>query len=379
MKERYKLTIEPLTPVHIGTGKILTPLEYMVVKNQQKEFCYTRFSSDSILKRIAMDKTLMQKFETISKPGNMSEIQTFFHESFSQEDLIYLSRITTEFERNYGINKNKDPLQNASEVFEMYRPEGSKIPVIPGSSLKGAIRTAILNFILNKEIKGGNYKIIELKNAFESKLQKALLGNFNDAKNDPFRCIQISDCSSLLSSSKNQIVGLLKNVSYNEFNEKLEAIEKLQIQAECISGILTDSKTVLEGVISIDDDLFSAKQISKKITMKDIIKSCNDFFFNEFCEEGRKFYRSETDDTELIDSLYNKLNEITDSNDSFIVRVGRWSQVEFVTFGSDFRKPKTPRGKDGKPKGWGGTRTLFDYNGQYLPMGWCKCTIEKIN
>ena len=67
MKERYKLTIEPLTPVHIGTGKILTPLEYMVVKNQQKEFCYTRFSSDSILKRIAMDKTLMQKFETISK------------------------------------------------------------------------------------------------------------------------------------------------------------------------------------------------------------------------------------------------------------------------------------------------------------------------
>ena len=77
---------------------------------------------------------------------------------------------------------------------------------------------------------------------------------------------------------------------------------------------------------------------------------------------------------------YEQNRNFNNKNDnSFVIRVGRWSQVEFVTFGSDFRSPKTSPGKGGKPKGWGGTRTLFDYNGQYLPMGWCKCTIKPLD
>ena len=398
MKERYKLTIEPLTPVHIGTGVELTPLDYKVTSKlgttDFKKNMYFKFSSDKILKRMieSGDSQKLAKFEEASVKGNMKELQSFFQQNLTcVDDLDYPCEVTNGFVKRYSENQGKDPYDNASKVYQMYRPEGLKTSVIPGSSIKGAIRTGILNAILSGMKKNNNDKIIELKKSFsqlknefekksfETKLQKALLGSYSDAKNDPFRAVQISDSFSKSSSFDNQqIVGLLKNVSYDESNEKLKAIEKLQIQAECISGTLTDSKTVLEGVISIDDDLFSAKQISKKITMKEVIKSCNHFFFDEFCNEGRRFYPKETGDTKLIDSLFEELSKITDCDNSFIIRVGRWSQVEFVTFGSDFRNPKTPRGKDGKPKGWGGTRTLFDYNGQYLPMGWCKCTIEKL-
>ena len=33
-KQIYKLTIEPITCVHIGTGKQLTMLDYMVITNK---------------------------------------------------------------------------------------------------------------------------------------------------------------------------------------------------------------------------------------------------------------------------------------------------------------------------------------------------------
>ena len=29
----------------------------------------------------------------------------------------------------------------------------------------------------------------------------------------------------------------------------------------------------------------------------------------------------------------------------------------------------------GPKKSYGKTRTVFDYDGQYIPLGWCKCTI----
>ena len=131
----------------------------------------------------------------------------------------------------------------------------------------------------------------------------------------------------------------------------------------------------------IDSDLLKTNQIAKKISAEEIVKSCNEFFEEQFYHEFNKFYEDAIDNScSLINKLDEIITDIKNKNDnSFIIRVGRWSQVEFVTFGSDFRSPKTSKDKKtGKPKGWGGTRTLFDYNGQYLPMGWCKCTISKL-
>ena len=56
MKERYKLIIEPITPVHIGTGVELTPLDYKVTSKlgtlDFKKNMYFKFSSDKILRRM---------------------------------------------------------------------------------------------------------------------------------------------------------------------------------------------------------------------------------------------------------------------------------------------------------------------------------------
>ena len=394
MKERFKLTIEPLTPVHIGTGVELTPLDYKVTSKlgttDFKKNMYFKFSSDKILKRMieSGDTQKLAKFEEASVKGNMKELQSFFQQNLaSVEDLDYPCEVTNGFVKRYSENQGKDPYDNASKVYQMYRPEGLKTPVIPGSSLKGSIRTAILNSILynisNEKYDKLKDDFQEIRNdkdkpKFESKLQRALLGSYSDAKNDPFRAIQIADCS--FSAKNSQIVGELYNVSLNQQNKKIERL-KIQILAEVIKGNLMGTSEKTETTLLIDSDLLKTNQIAKKISAEEIVKSCNEFFEEQFYHEFNKFYEDAIDNScSLINKLDEIITDIKNKNDnSFIIRVGRWSQVEFVTFGSDFRSPKTSKDKKtGKPKGWGGTRTLFDYNGQYLPMGWCKCTISKL-
>ena len=145
MKDCYKIKIEPLTAVHIGTGNSLSLLDYKLSKTSSGLRKYVRFSSDSILNRIATDEKLRHDFEAMTLNNDMKTIQNFFHLNMKNEDVSYLCLPTKEFEEKYDINVKKDPLQNACEVQEMYRPSEKSFPTIPGSSIKGAIRTALVD------------------------------------------------------------------------------------------------------------------------------------------------------------------------------------------------------------------------------------------
>lgn len=209
-KEKYLLKVEPITRIHIGNGVELTPLDYMLVKSKQ----YVVYDSDVILHQIVGDKGKFAIFDKISSSNNMKELQNFFHNEilpdndttkFNKEAFKYLCHVTKEFSDNYNHNEKSDPLENGRFVQQMYHNERTGQPVIPGSSLKGSIRTAVLNGLIDK------YPMVsDLKNLKDDKLQKELLGKFKDAKQDPFRAVEISDCS--FEAKGTQIVGLIKNV-----------------------------------------------------------------------------------------------------------------------------------------------------------------------
>lgn len=178
------------------------------------------------------------------------------------------------------------------------------------------------------------------------------------------------------------MTGLLKNISRDKTSEELIGIDKLQIQAEVLRGTLLDGKNVFaETQISIDTDLQAARfpKDNKKIiplSMQEIIESCNDFYWSAFQEEYDRFYKNSTDDSSRIIRELKQILDTSRSKNQCILRVGRWSQVEFVTLEESFRNPKTPM-RNGKKQESGNTRTVFDYNGQHVPMGWCVLTVVK--
>lgn len=376
-KQTYRLTVEPLTCVHIGTGEKLSPLDYKVENLQKIGNMYLSFSSDSILKRIAADKQKFSEFDRISSSGNLRALEEFFHKNFTMDDLNYPCKVTKEFLRKYNENIEKDPLQNAAEVLQMYHPLGKKYPVIPGSSLKGSIRTAVLNDALDTYAMRN-----ELRHLRDPQVQQRLLHDYKDAKQDPFRAIQISDCN--FGAKGTQIVGLIKNIKTDRYNEVVEH-NTSQIQAEVIKGqLMTDADQADikgESRLVINSDLASQNLplagVTQRITGDKIASSCNKFYFNEFKKEYENFYKEASgSECDAITQLLKILKAIADKNDpkEFILRVGRWSQVEFVTYEHDLREPKTPR-KNGRQMPYGTTRWVFNNDGIYLPLGWCKCTI----
>ncbi len=398
MKKTYKIKIEPLTALHVGTGEKITPLDYKMVKVKSSDGKikrkYARFSTDSILRRIATDENLSSEFDKFSEKSDMKSLQSFFHSQVENEDILYLCEVTKDFEEKYNENIKKDPLQNAAEVLEMYRPEGAKFPTIPGSSIKGAIRTAILNQVLLKEMSDSEYdelvsmadekkqKDLKKSGSYEKQIQEQALSmlkvsGIDSAKLDPFRCVEISDCEF---SAKNQIVGKMRNAKIDKFKKEL-VFNDMQIIAEAICGKLTKKENYSEFELRINEDLQNAELnngfcINMQIDLEKIISACNFFFKKEFNEEYQKFYKDAYDGVDEIFELKKIIDSIPEnSTNQFLIRVGRWSQIESVTFEENFRNPKTPT-KKGKVMPSGTSRTVFNYDGQYLPMGWCRCTVQ---
>lgn len=386
-KQHYALTVTPLTGIHIGTGEELTPLDYKIADKiggiDLKKKLYFKFSSDKILKRLIEEGKDLTAFDRASVTGNMKELQRFFQEQCTTlGDTEYPCDITKGFFELYKHNAGKDPYENAARVFQMYRPEGSKKPVIPGSSLKGAIRTALLNYSIDT-LSNTEYDILRRdfyeKRMSDPALQKRLF-QYQDGKDDPLRCISVSDCP--FPAKDSQLVGVLKNISCDKHTGELSGLDKLQIQAEVIRGKLIDGKADGVFTIDIDTDLQRTTiperfKVRKHISIQEIIDACNRFFWDEFNNEYDRFYKSSVDGaTDIIEKLKPALEQESQKKNCCVIRVGRWSQVEFVTFAEDFRQPKTPTIK-GKKMNSGTSRTVFEYNGMYVPMGWCLIRLQE--
>jgi len=327
-ESKMKLTITPLTAVHIGTGEELTPLDYKLVSVEDGTTRFCKFSNDRILDRIASLNPNI--------PTDIKELQKFFHKECKEEDIEYRCKITKQFKEIHEANSKKDPLQNAAKVLEIYRNKNNFAPIIPGSSIKGAIRTAVLD--------------------------KAGKDREDDADNKLFRSLAIADCEF---PSESTVVGAMQILNKSG---KKEA-EKMQILADVILGNCIEGRD-----FSGKTDFTLYENFSEHLDFNLIRKKCNEFYLREFGEEYKKFYINKNGEEYKIMKLLEKiLMEQKSKENSFIIRLGRWSQVEFVTFQT--RKPFTRKGKDGKPLPFGKTRTVFSYSNCFIPMGWCVCSI----
>ncbi len=147
-----KLTILTISPVHIGSGRVLEPFDYItredsfVRLDEQKAFSLAmehhpdfpeRFSEwfDQMAEKIENEK----RNEQLSKYRSALNIKSFCEQQLNDRKLAEL--ISTEcakytFALPYGLD-------GKHQVDELLKDTGYK-PYIPGSSIKGAIRTALI-------------------------------------------------------------------------------------------------------------------------------------------------------------------------------------------------------------------------------------------
>ncbi|MGR3318190.1 MAG: type III-A CRISPR-associated RAMP protein Csm5 [Candidatus Anammoxibacter sp.] len=341
--KKYKLKCELLSPLHIGTGDEIDPLNYIIKEDQFHKISLERFVAD-------MSDIDRDKFEKLVEKGNLIKLRRYVSENIDLETgSIYSTAVSSNV---ITIYKSKiGNIQNQLLVSPFIRTQGGTTPFVPGSSIKGSIRTAVINDLSNKSsLPKPKYPREEYE--FESKV----LG-CKDAKNDPFRGIKIADAHL---ENDSTIIREVKNVSRR--NDGNLQSNNIQIICEVTNSFITGTIVNFETEIAFDDALFSTNYLSKKITLEQIIKSCNSFYKDKLEEEHQKHYK-DTEADQFSTMIIN--NAKTDTN-SFILRLGRFSGVESVTI-DNYRNPRPP----GNKTSWGGTRNIAEMK---YPMGWVRVT-----
>ncbi len=364
--KKYKIVIKTLTPVHIGSGDVLDPLEYVIKDRVMYVFDQQRFISN-------LTPKLRQRFVSYIDEDKMVELRSFIRENFKPDASYVLYRATVEesVEEEYERNIGDRSLRNQLQIQSFIRPSlvSGNLPYIPGSSLKGAIRTAFIDAVLkSKESKHPQWRNIrrgrELEGAAlgygrEGRDRRGNLKVKLDVRKDPFWMFKVED----VYFPQNSLgVYRVYNVTKNRQSSIPMTCEMLKPQV------------VGTGYITITDD--ESRKINKyhrgdrfkyTICMDDVVKFCDLYYKKALKKEEEKFSSLPSGKyyKDLLKAFSNK------DKKSVILRLGKFSQIEYITFNPPYRRPRVPRSK-----GWGNSRNLVS---RKYPAGWVWIVFKQVS
>lgn len=208
-----KYTVDILSPVHIGTGKKITPFEWA-------------FSNDRFVV-VNMDRILAQnpsRAEDLNRRLDQEQLHFSLSEFLTAEELKapenwqYSAALETSTRRvlQQELRKAKN-----MDVDEQIKTTADQRVYLPGSSLKGALRTALAY----ATFKGDSSLFAKLKKHLsnvdwrrpdEAVNELIFWGARRDPKYDLFKTLRISDSSTLPATPDTLNIGKMKILSLRE-------------------------------------------------------------------------------------------------------------------------------------------------------------------
>ncbi len=132
----FKFKIRALSPVHIGSGEVYEPTNFIIDEGELYEF-------DEFLFYKALSNMDKKVFE--SKLQDWMSIIKFYkdHRDVAKQIAIFNTPVTKKVEDKYNtiINKDGSKNKNQLEIHRVQRNPNSRRLIIPGSSIKGMLGT----------------------------------------------------------------------------------------------------------------------------------------------------------------------------------------------------------------------------------------------
>ncbi len=366
---RWRMDISTLSPIHIGSGEEMDPFSYIIDNNVLYEFSQRKFLNDLS----EQDRDNLLKVSD----RDLSSLQNFFgkHSDAAIANSIRISKVPSEFSSLFQSRLGKEASHDSKAINQLviYRMQVDTAkgnPLCPGSSLKGSIRTALLEAERKKK------KISRWSDDRNFNLQKKLFG-YKNIQADPMRLIRVTDAV-WANEIENPQVAIGRNVVF--------AVNRKKKKEGNVDG---SPQRVLEVVDAINMHAFTAEislfQPSNtkkpKWQMKEISEACNKFYKRKFQNELNQLQNLKYVDEEWRKQALERVKRISasdrSSNFSFLLRVGCHSGAEFVTL-DKVRKIKIKGQK--KPESaattWWLASSRRNANSDLKPFGWIivECT-----
>jgi len=410
--------LEILTPVHIGSGETLSPLEY-VVRQKGEEWRLYRLDMRAWFEEFGQDKAVLEAIES----GNLKSIQKVVNEKTGEtaEDAERLALFSCRIPDKPLVQALQQVLDRQSdkkgEVDAIMRNPADGSVCLPGSSLKGALSTPLINWqdqqksdgrdgFLKNELEKARKKAFNpnldekaqqraYRKAYQEAYRKCMSQMFDDIRAHAMQALKVSD------------VPIAPDICHIvPAEEKARKAEKTPTPKNACEVIPADA--ALYGRLLFDSASGKPQILGPGWTADfDTLRMlCNAFYLSRLAIEYGKFYtlphlskaRDEMDKVlqkiaagfgpaeqsilamvkETIQRLspnadphetaalfQDKMQKLGCKNPPLLLRVGHYSHVECVTV--DANAPKGKKISGAKGPVFGTTRTLASGK---QPFGW---------
>lgn len=353
-QETYKIKAEILTPVHIGDGTELEPLEY-VIKDK-----FYKVNMEEWLSTLSGEKA--EEFKKLTgkdyaQKTTMVALRTFVRNTIDIGKYTeWTVNVSNEAKKKY--DEKFDEPENQLSMSPFIRT-GSK-PYLPGSSLKGALRTAYLNYLkrTSQSLKEKNRAALVEGELFKTNIEGRDGRIRFDIDKDPFRAIKIKDAFLPEGAT---FFGEVTN--YNKRDGRINPTT-IQILSEVTYGSLIGKPVSVELEISLDKKVLCNREsgidvLHEKVDVQSLLKACDNFYRNALNEEKDKFL-SGIGGGEVIGKVYQQILDY--AKGGYLFRLGWGSGLISMTIAQELRTERR----------YGKSKHLV--MGKY-PMGFLKLSI----
>ncbi|MEA1051763.1 RAMP superfamily CRISPR-associated protein [Lamprobacter modestohalophilus] len=378
-----QLAITALSPVHIGTGEDLEPTGYVI----EGEDLY-RFSPEAALRALpaAAREELTKVLGAAPSVQLIKQVQAFFHRhcealiAEAEHAMPVLPSIAAEYQQRVGKTAQRE--ENGREIINQlaiartYADVASGRPILPGSSLKGAMRTALLDLV-------NDGKSLQKRRESNRDLQQRLF-RYKQFDLDPMRLVQIGDARDLspdetYATEVRYAVNRKRQPVLKDGREIPAQAENLRQVLECVPPLRPQA---FIGQLGIQDvaGLSSPKLPDARLrwSFADIAAACNQFYQpileREVLELRSRGYLSATW-VDAVQQLLTDRQSALQTNQAFLLRVGRHSGAESVTL-NGVRSIKIMGAKGERPTFMEAAKTVWlaagdiQQRAELLPFGW---------
>ncbi len=389
----YRLDITTLSPAHIGTGQVYDTTGYVIEGDTLHHF--DTAAAMAALAPADRDKLLA----LVSRGGGdalLKDVQRFFHDrrealmAHATLRLPVLPGVAELYRSRIGQVANREDdggrvINRLAVERNAYDPVRNR-PVLYGSSLKGALRTAVLD----------HYN--EGRQAFERKGLHEFQGRIlryrdnegrQQLERDPFRLLQIADVTwatgDELPAGEVLFAVNRKRAEIKDAKGQLRPsrAENLYQTLECVPGSRFRAFAA-SFVVQDVGHLFSASQpklpaADRRFGIDDLIDHCNAFYRpileRELAQLGERDYVDARWARTIDDLLRGPVGAALRQRSAFLLRVGRHSGADSVTL-NGVRKIRIMQGQGqpavekSEPLTWWLAASKSDQRTSLLPFGW---------
>jgi CRISPR-associated protein Csm5 len=363
---RYRLRIEPLTPIHVGSGQTVEPYEYDLLQEKSGECWLVVLDIGAVLTGLPPAQRL--QFEQFADQGNYPGLRRWLRQHADPaRHGQWRVRVHPAAYREIAANLNNPA--RLGEIHLFARDAATGRPYLPGSSIKGAIRTAVVDALARESpARQSDFEAIARQGDRDRRagvqFEAAVLGNAKPGGNpdlyrDPLRQVAVSDAEIDTEACWIHRIQIVRPQGRAGSDPR-----DIVIYRDLVGPGLVERPFGMTAELRLHQPLtdrgrMGGNTLPQRIDVAAICRWCNAFYQPRLEQELNRFVQDGTLASHLLLAARGvKPNEC-------LVRLGRHSHFECMTVGEPFHR--SPR------RGFGASRS---YAGGQIPLGWLLVTIE---